>query len=353
MSDTSVQMSGDKSDFPTSEEPSKKILYIYDKNHWDNILCSTMKDEANEISKYCTVCSFEGLTTLDDDFEIVIVRIPIFVAAKKNPPKRLVYEQIEKRITKASLRLALLGDIHEYSFDGGISGLASYLSKNDFHVVLWRYPQCREADILKDHLKSNGWDGKFYWIPHSVLSNFFDIPPVEKNLDIILFGCVARTIYPLRYRIKKILGKLKDLKIRIIIKDGSLRKTKVSMSGEMLIKELSRSHLVVATRSKYNYLLRKYFEISAAGSVILGDMPIDGENIWGDNYVYVDGNMTDEEIESKIRDALFDKKGLEQKAQRMKDIIFKEHTTEKRISDLFEFVRSLDFTLSNSDARKI
>ena len=47
-----------------------------------------------------------------------------------------------------------------------------------------------------------------------------------------------------------------------------------------------------------------------SGSVICGDMPEDGIEIWKDNYIHVNIEMTDEEIKKIILEALEDKKKL-------------------------------------------
>ena len=49
-----------------------------------------------------------------------------------------------------------------------------------------------------------------------------------------------------------------------------------------------------------------------SGSVICGDMPEDGKEIWENNYIHVDKNMSDEEIENIILNSLLDKEKLNQ-----------------------------------------
>ena len=77
--------------------------------------------------------------------------------------------------------------------------------------------------------------------------------------------------------------------------------------------------MCVGTKSKCNYLVCKYFEISASKSVVLGDMPEDGFEIWNDNYVSINNGMSDEMI-IKIIDYHLQRKQL---LEKMSDVMYK------------------------------
>ena len=47
-----------------------------------------------------------------------------------------------------------------------------------------------------------------------------------------------------------------------------------------------------------------------SNSVICGDMSEDGKEIWNDNYININNDMTDEEIEDIILESLKDKEKL-------------------------------------------
>ena len=61
----------------------------------------------------------------------------------------------------------------------------------------------------------------------------------------------------------------------------------------------------------------KYFEASMSKSIVCGNMPKDGENIWNDNYINLDYTMTDEEIINILKKALKYKSILIKKSNTM------------------------------------
>jgi len=251
-------------------------------------------------------------------------------------------KDFQTKIEEASIKVIFLEDIHEYGYVGGIKALATYINQMNFNGVIYRYEDCPETNLLKEILAKLGWNGKFHWTPHSIPSEFSFLSKHEKNYDILLFGTICPFSYPLRHKLYNILSGMKDLNIKFILKDGSNIQRNGDIFGPTLIEELSKYYLVVATRLKYDNLVRKYFEISAAGSVVLGNMATDGKEIWEDNYIHVDENMPDEEIERIIREVLMNKEDLENKAKIMKDKIFLQHITAIRITHLLNFIKELE-----------
>lgn len=316
------------------------MLYIYNKEFWNHTLHSTFREEGDELSKYCTVSSFENLINLKDKFKIVMVE-GTFIPVSNKISGRFVKE-FRKKLSEASTRILLLEDVHEYGYRGsGIKGLATFIYETQFDGIACRYLQNPEVGTLRGFLDDLGWKGKFHWMPHSIPSDFSTLPKHEKIYDILLFGAMLREHYPFRSRLYRILSTMKNLRIKLMLKSGHIPQQSGDIFGSALIEKLSKSRLIIATKSKYDYLVRKYFEVSAAGSVVLGNMATDGEEIWGDNYVHIDESMTDGEIKAIIQKALSDKEDLEEKSQRMEDKIFSEHTTEIRVQDLLKFIENL------------
>lgn len=89
------------------------------------------------------------------------------------------------------------------------------------------------------------------------------------------------------------------------------RNPETMYTGESLAKEINKSWLTIATKSINNLLLAKYYEIPMFGSVVCGDYPdLEDETFLRDHMVYIDIDMSDEQILSTIKEALKDKKTL-------------------------------------------
>lgn len=115
-------------------------------------------------------------------------------------------------------------------------------------------------------------------------------------------------------------NKNKDkLRIKIIPRKNAIYNDKLS-------KLLNKSWMAVATKSNFNYLVCKYFEISSSKCVILGDMTKQGSSIWKNNYVHIDNSMSDDAIINKIEYYINNKKILSSFSENMYNIIHKNFT---------------------------
>ncbi|MCA9748906.1 MAG: glycosyltransferase, partial [Romboutsia sp.] len=85
------------------------------------------------------------------------------------------------------------------------------------------------------------------------------------------------------------------------------------------------SWLAIATPSEYDYLVAKYFEISACNTVVVGNMANSGRHIWNDNFIEINEKMSDIEIIETIKKALNDKKMIKDKAKIMYELIQTEY----------------------------
>lgn len=138
----------------------------------------------------------------------------------------------------------------------------------------------------------------------------------EKKYDIFVYGSDDIKHYPFRHRVKRIIANMDDVNKYIL---NYTTKDKFRETG--LAELLSSSWLTLATSSKYDYLVQKYFEASACGSVLVCDMPYYGKPIWNDNYISINDSMTDQEIRDTIYSALENKSRLTEMADNMKAVI--------------------------------
>ena len=111
--------------------------------------------------------------------------------------------------------------------------------------------------------------------------------------------------------------------------------------GEELSKYINQSYLTLATSSRIDKCMKKYVEIPASGSVILGNIPVDYHNVYDGNVVEVTNKMTDEEILAIIDNALVDKKNLEDKGKIFGKYIHEHYNLGKGVENLLEVSRTI------------
>jgi predicted Zn-dependent protease with MMP-like domain len=114
--------------------------------------------------------------------------------------------------------------------------------------------------------------------------------------------------YPFRKRVSALLRKnTHKYKINHIKPASSWEAT---VTGENLSKEISKSYIALATRSRCDKCMQKYLEIFCSGSVVVGDIPTDYQDFFDGSIIEINENMTDDEILAVIDKSLEDKKNL-------------------------------------------
>jgi len=191
-------------------------------------------------------------------------------------------------------------------------------------------------------------NARFVLRQHCVNTEIFKDYGLKKENDVLLYGCIA-DIYPLRTRLRNILKGQNKIKCKIIDhpgywKKGELPKINEFYVGEKLAKEINRSWITIATKSKYNYLLAKYFEIAACNSLIAGDMPDLGRGIFKNNYLELDNDHSDEQITETIKDYLSNKNKIRGLSENSHETVLRNHSTEKEVK---RFISVISKELSN------
>ena len=280
----------------------KKILYITnesdlnrfkDKNRLyrykaiqnnDNFLCVN----ANKISKAINPDNFEAICLSHE--------------ASPGHSRYGGTKEYENLISRFNKRFVILEDLQK------ISKKMDLLNSIYTDIIL-----TVEGPMGKEIKENMSCD--FHLLTHHINTDLLKEYSSKKEYDVLIYGSI-NDVYPFRSRLFKLLDN-NEFNFKII-------KANDDCYGERLGKEINKSWLTVATTSKYDYLVAKYFEISAAGSVILGNMEDIGKTIWSeDEYVNVSTDMSDNEILSIVKEALDSK-------DKLKDIIKK---TGKRIRD--------------------
>ena len=197
----------------------------------------------------------------------------------------------------------------------GYQSLNILLNKYNIKNIISIY-DCTEFNNLVNYTNSRP-----YILPLHVDTNIFKNMQIQRDIDILIYGSDCYQIYPLRNRLKQTVSKM-NVKSHII---KSTEKYHKDTFDDGLAKLLNRSWLCVCTCSVFDYLVLKYFEASACGAVVIGNMASQGKPIWQDNYIDVPPASTDEQISNIILDALSNKEKLSAMSKIMSDKIIQEY----------------------------
>ncbi len=224
-------------------------------------------------------------------------------------------------LAKIDNRLCLyMGDCHEYSYIGGIKTIANICKQYNIDYLWSLYDRNKEINKLKSLLETANTKTKFICINNCIRGDIFRNYKTRKIYDIVLFGNIGRQCYPLRTRLYHLFKTDRfqnNFRIKII-EAGDARERK-------LAKILNQSYLGVATCSKYDYLVKKYFEISGSNCLLLGNMPDQGKPIFRNRYIKLNMEMTNDQIFTILKNTLRDKKKILNMANTNYKIVHNKH----------------------------
>tara|TARA_Y100000768_G_C23663350_1_gene534228 strand:- start:40 stop:639 length:600 start_codon:yes stop_codon:yes gene_type:complete len=147
---------------------------------------------------------------------------------------------------------------------------------------------------------------KYIYTPHYIDTNIFTIyPEINKDIDILIYGNLS-DLYPFRKRVFNILND-NDISYQFLPHPGYLdqnENTDNIIIGEQLAKLINRAKYTLVTCSAFNYLVKKYMEITACGSIMIGNYPKYEDNPFKNNYINIDNDMSDNDIVQIIQNAL-------------------------------------------------
>ena len=201
--------------------------------------------------------------------------------------------------------------------------ISYYISMCDSPELKYIYNANKKYKIIKD----------FYVLPHHIDIDIFKPLKVDKDIDILIYGWTDKSAYYFRWRMTELIKKM-SIKVQIIPR---YCKYNQNYCEEGLCKWINRSWLVLGCTDNFNLLERKFLEISASNSVILGNMNQTGMDIWKNRYIHVDNNMSDNEIIDIIKNTLHDKQNLYRIMNSCSDII-KEYSFNKYSNRLLDIV---------------
>lgn len=175
-------------------------------------------------------------------------------------------------------------------------------------------------ELLQKKLLSYDKSYRIFFLEHYLSLDMFPKTTPPKEYDILFYGNTISYYYPLRDYLKKIFSsRKKEFRVKIIpLKSYQLDES--SIIQNKLYDEISKSHLTIASSSKFDFFVKKYQEIPLSGSMILGNIPKDYDNILSTNdIVHVTTSMHPDEIIEKVRWALSNPKDIETKVKQLQE----------------------------------
>ena len=209
----------------------------------------------------------------------------------------------------------------------GSHSLAEFLG-NKYQYLISTY----DCDDLAQLCKRLPSVRKAYVIPHHIDTELYKERGLPKIYDVLFYGNTNPERYPFRARLRRLLASSR-LKVRIIEHPGA-HVFDEERCSEALARNINQSEISIATPSIGDYLVAKYFEISAAGSVVAGKMAAQGRQIWKEHYVQLEEDMSDLEILGRLTAALKDKDSLRYKREVMGKFVRQEYSLDRYIERL-------------------
>ncbi|MFT4924375.1 MAG: hypothetical protein ACI8WB_000453 [Phenylobacterium sp.] len=212
------------------------------------------------------------------------------------------------------LKCAILEDIHDGTFFGGWRALCQHLNQHyDFVIATY---DCKELDTIKSLCPNIR---EFFILPHFIDTRTFHDYALAKTWDVLFYGNVRVEQYPFRFRLKNLLAQ-SNLTVKIIDHPGYAQYAP-QICGANLARLINQAKITIATPSSDDYLVAKYVEISAANSMIAGQIASAGQSLWQGHYIHLDNQMSDQQIIDSLHQALLDPAKLASATEHMYSVI--------------------------------
>lgn len=328
-----------------------KILFVENELENDNPMSTCYKLKCDRIKNYSSTSPLTstnieikyyniGSNNLDvnlNDYQIVLFgcRSIYLYKVYKNKIKEELKKKFEQIVNAIEIKFFIIQDMHQKTY-GNIETLCEILNNNNFNIIFTFYNNAEARLIRKLTPKC-----KYYHLPHHIDTNIFKNYNENggfKDIDILLFGSIHPRHYPFRKRLFDLILNNKDKFSNIywIEYNSSIFNPSHCESG--LAKLLNRSKICIATKSRYDYLVGKYFEISSSNCLIAGDIPTDGKELLDSNILELDNKMDDNTILTKIIECLNNYQNYTEKITNMKNITDTQYNLDEYINRLLNII---------------
>jgi GR25 family glycosyltransferase involved in LPS biosynthesis len=271
-----------------------KLIHHYMEQFKNNSIVTTFIDDAQNIN---------GIGNINyDNFDKILIDALIFNKFLCKIPN----EDLISFITDIpNTKYFLYHDLHYWSLGAPINLNDKDLTKKNDHYYnnlkliesigvkyIIAYYNCPELhDIIRN---TSSFITKVYVVDHGFNPNIFKSINISKSQNVLLYGATTDYIYPLRSRLATLITKLQNT---VIIPNNM--DYNEAIKEEALCLEINKAWLTVATVSKFSYLVRKYFEIIASKSCIIGNINDQGLRIFK-YFIYIDEHYDDDFVKGII-----------------------------------------------------
>lgn len=322
----------------------KKILFIENELENDNPMSTCYKIKCNKIKNIdkdniiITYCNIGNNNTKIDyanyDIALFGCRSIYLYKIYKNKVKEELKTKFELIVNSIKTKFFIIQDMHQKTY-GSIEQLCNVLNIYNFNIIFTFYDNT-EARLIRKLTPQC----KYFHLPHHIDTNIFKSYNENniKDIDILLFGSVHPKHYPFRKRLFDLILKNKDKfsNVYYIEYDSSVFNPSHCESG--LAKLLNRSKICIATKSRYDYLVGKYFEIPSSNCLIAGDIPRDGRDLLKDNILELSNTMGDEEIITILLECLANYSNYTDKIVKIKNIVDTQYNLDEYIERLLKIL---------------
>jgi FkbM family methyltransferase len=203
----------------------------------------------------------------------------------------------------------------------------------------------QEAGVHLDQYRQCCPAAEFFWTPNAVNIQLFRDWGLPKEYDIILYGAINPEVYPLRARLARLLAQQSEFRFRHVPHPGYYPATTSAadgiLTGAALSREINKAWIGIASCSIYSCLLMKYLEIPASKALVAGNLPEHGRSLFGDSFINLSLEQSDEEILASLRAGLADKERLRALTEAAHQRIVREHSTEAFADRVLAIFRDL------------
>jgi len=286
------------------------------------------KDRMDFKIQVCKDCSIDSLEIQRADVIIVF----------KSPEKRNISVMSNmSNLPKSKKLIAIFADMHGGSNDIG-NPKSNIPFRNKMIKMLDRADKilCPYDYFFKKHWPQ--YENKYEFFPQFItpLRYFNSLKINDKPImKCILSGRLYLPFYPLRVWIDQ----QKSQYVETLPYPGSVNKNNIKV-GEDYVKELHKYFCGVTTPSILNYVVGKYFEIPAVGSLLLASYSPDLDRIgFVENKHYV--KIDKDNFFTTLNNVLKNPEKYENIRKEGRKFVLENHTDENRFNQLKQIIKEL------------
>ena len=247
-----------------------EILWIYNKDIFDILTNTYFNEMIDVLNKDFSVIDYQKFKFNYNDYDYIILMTRSLQLVKDYTNSCLddFFENFLKKSPDKKIILYIEDYLNTLNFDYPKIKYLITKYQNKIKIALSLYPEKYLENI------------KYINVPFFIPDYNLDLK-LDKQFDLLLWGAINDSHYPLRKKINDLMlakAKNKIIKIQKLEHSGYTEKTKIhDITGKKLHKLLSHFWFSLCTCEKKNYncsfVPRKYLECMINGTIPVGDYP--------------------------------------------------------------------------------